>query len=59
MREGHEAAERWAAEFPPLARYMREHKTSADHARINTRARLIADLAEETAIAGQQRRFVP
>jgi hypothetical protein len=51
MREGHEAAERWAAGFPSLAQYMREHKTSAEHARINTRARLIADLGDETAIA--------
>jgi hypothetical protein len=53
MRDGHDAAERWAAAFPPLARYMREHKTSSDHARINTRARLIADLAEEIAMAGE------
>lgn len=55
MREGHEAADRWAADFPRLAKYMREHKTSADHARINTRARLIADLGNETAMAAQRR----
>jgi len=53
MREGHEAAERWAADFPRLAQYMREHKTSAEHARINTRARLIADLGNETAVAAK------
>ncbi len=59
MREGHEAAERWAAGFPPLAQYMREHKTSAEHARINTRARLIADLGDETAMAAQRAGLSP
>jgi hypothetical protein len=54
MREGHQAAERWAAGFPSLAQYMREHKTSVEHARINTRARLIADLGDETARAAQR-----
>jgi hypothetical protein len=58
-REGHEAAERWAAGFPSLARYMREHKTSAEHARINTRARLIADLGDETALAAQRAGLSP
>jgi hypothetical protein len=53
MREGHAAAERWAADFPRLARYMRDHNTSAEHARINTRARLIADLGNETAVAAK------
>jgi hypothetical protein len=48
------AAERWAAGFPSLAQYMREHKTSAEHACINTRARLIADLGDETARAAQR-----
>jgi hypothetical protein len=48
------AAERWAAGFPSLAQYMREHKTSAEHARINTLARLIADLGDETARAEQR-----
>jgi hypothetical protein len=33
---------------------MREHKTSAEHACINTRARLIADLGDETARAAQR-----
>jgi hypothetical protein len=33
---------------------MREHKTSAEHACINTRARLIADLGDETARAEQR-----
>lgn len=59
MREGHEAAESWAAAFPPLAQYMREQKTSADHARINTRARLIADLGNETARAAQSAGLSP
>jgi hypothetical protein len=59
MREGHEAAERWAAGFPALAHYMREHKTSAEHARINTRARLIADLGDETALAAQRAGLSP
>jgi len=54
MSEGHEAAERWAAGFPSLAQYMRVHKTSAESARINTRARLIADLGDETAVAAQR-----
>lgn len=59
MRSGHEAAERWAADFPRLAQYMREHKTSAEHARINTRARLLADLGNETAIAAEQAGLTP
>jgi hypothetical protein len=59
MREGHEAAERWAAGFPSLAQYMREHKTSAEHARINTLARLIADLGDETALAAQRAGLSP
>jgi hypothetical protein len=59
MREGHEAAERWAAGFPSLAHYMREHKTSAEHARINRRARLIADLGDETALAAQRAGLSP
>jgi hypothetical protein len=59
MREGHEAAERWAAGFPSLAKYMREHKTSAEHARINTRARLIADLGDETAMSAQRAGLSP
>jgi hypothetical protein len=58
-REGNKAAERWAAGFPSLARYMREHKTSAEHARINTRARLIADLGDETALAAQRAGLSP
>lgn len=59
MHEGHEAAERWAAGFPRLAQYMREHRTSAEHARINTRARLIADLGDETAIAAERAGLSP
>jgi hypothetical protein len=59
MREGHEAAERWAAGFPSLAQYMREHKTSAERARIAARARLIADLGDETAIAAQRAGLSP
>jgi hypothetical protein len=59
MREGHDAGERWAAGFPSLAQYMREHKTSAEHARINARARLIADLGDETARAAQQAGLSP
>lgn len=58
-REGQEAAERWAAGFPRLAEYMREHKTSADHARISTRARLIVDLGDETAIAARDAGLSP
>jgi len=52
-RAGHAAAERWAAGFTGLAKYMREHKTSAAHARSNARVRLIADLGNETAVAAQ------
>ena len=59
MREGHEAAERWADGFPRLAKYMREHKTSAEHARINTLGRLIADLGDETAVAAQRAGLSP
>lgn len=59
MREGHEAAERWAAGFPSLSQYMREHKTGAEHARIATGARLIADLGDETAIAAQRAGLSP
>ncbi len=59
VREGHEAAERWAAGFPSLAHYMREHKTSAEHARISTRARLMADLGDETALAAQRAGLSP
>lgn len=59
MREGHEAAERWAAGFPGLAQYMREHKTSAEHARINTRARLLEDFGDETAIAAKRAGLTP
>lgn len=54
MREGHEAADRWAADFPRLTKYMRDHKTSAEHARINTRARLLGDLGDETAVAARR-----
>jgi hypothetical protein len=36
-----------------------EHKTSAEHARINARARLIADLGDETARAAQQAGLSP
>jgi hypothetical protein len=59
VREGREAAERWAAGFPSLARYMRDHKTSAEHARLNTRARLIADLGDESAMAAQRAGLSP
>jgi hypothetical protein len=59
VREGHEAAERWAAGFPSLAQYMREHKTSAESARINTRARLVADLGDETEFAAQRAGLSP
>jgi hypothetical protein len=59
MRAGHEAADRWAAGFTGLAKYMREHKTSADHARINARIRLIADLGDETAVAAQRAGLTP
>jgi hypothetical protein len=59
MREGHEAAERWAAGFPSLAHHMRQHQTSAEHARINARARLIADLGDETAMAARRAGLSP
>lgn len=59
MREAHEAADRWAADFPRLSQYMRDHKTSAEHARINTRARLIADLGNETAVVAQRVGLTP
>lgn len=59
MREGHDAAERWATGFSGLAQYMREHRTSAKHARINTQARLIVDLGDETAIAAQRAGLSP
>jgi hypothetical protein len=47
MREGKAAAERWATSFPQLAKYMREHRMSEKDARINGRARLIADQRED------------
>ena len=54
MSEGAAAAERWAASFPPLAAYMREHRTSEEHARLNARARLIADQRPDLARAGER-----
>lgn len=39
MGEGKAAAEQWAMNFPQLATYMREQRMSAEHARINARAR--------------------
>jgi hypothetical protein len=38
---------------------MRDHKTSAEHARLNTRARLIADLGDESAMAAQRAGLSP
>jgi hypothetical protein len=52
MREGKAAAERWAASFPPLARYMRERGMSEEDVRLNARARFIVDQTEELARAG-------
>lgn len=49
--EGKATAERWATSFPQLATYMREQRTSAEHARINARARLIADQRDDIARA--------
>jgi hypothetical protein len=62
MGEGKAAAERWATNFPQLAMYMREQRMSAEHARINARARLIADQGEDIARAADhagvtQKRF--
>ena len=51
MREGKAAAERWARAFPPLAKCMREQRMSAENARTNARARLIADQREDIARA--------
>lgn len=39
---------------PPLAAYMREHRTSEEHARLNARARLIADQRPDLARAGER-----
>lgn len=51
MSEGHAAAERWAAGFPPLAEYMREQKTPVEDARLNTYARFLSDQQPEIAAA--------
>jgi hypothetical protein len=59
MREGRAAAERWANGFTGLAQYMRENKTGAEHARLNTQARLIADLGDETALAAHRAGLSP
>jgi hypothetical protein len=49
--EGYQAMRAWAESFTPLAEYMRERRMGPEHARINARARLIADLGDETAFA--------
>lgn len=54
MAEGKATAGRWAASFPKLATYMREQRTSEKHARINGRARLIADQGQDLARAGDR-----
>lgn len=52
MDEGKVAAERWAAGFPELARYMRDRRMSEEHARLNARARFISDQSPEIVRAG-------
>lgn len=59
MREGKAAAERWATSFPQLATYMRDQKMSEEHARINGRARLIADQGQDLARAGGRAAATP
>lgn len=54
MGEGKAAAERWAMSFPKLATYMREQRMSEEHARINGRARLLADQGQDLARAGDR-----
>jgi hypothetical protein len=54
MGEGRAAAERWAANFPQLAAYMRERRMGEEDARINARARLIADQGQDLERAGNR-----
>jgi hypothetical protein len=49
--EGRKAAARWAQGFPELAAFMREDRTNERDARLNTRARLMADQRPELARA--------
>lgn len=57
MRDGHAAAERWAADFPRLALYMRREGTSVEQARLNARARFIADQRQDIANAASAERI--
>ncbi|MEK6273077.1 MAG: hypothetical protein AABM42_10590 [Actinomycetota bacterium] len=59
MGEGKAAAERWATSFPKLASYMREQRMSEEHARINGRARLIADQSQDLERAGDRAGVTP
>jgi hypothetical protein len=49
MRVGRDAAARWAADFPPLARYMRDQRIGEEHARMNAYGRFISDQQLELA----------
>lgn len=53
VTHGRTKAEFWAAAFQRLADWMREHRTSREHTRINARAALLADLQVEIAAACQ------
>jgi hypothetical protein len=51
MVEGLQMATGWGEKHQRLAEFMRDHRVPKEHARINTRAMLIADLHKEIAAA--------
>jgi hypothetical protein len=51
--DGRQKAQSWAGSHHELAVYMRDHRTSREHARLNARGRLLGDLAKELAAVAQ------
>ena len=57
--KGREVAAAWAKSFGDLAVYMRDARTTVEHVRLNTHARMLADLRKEIVQAALAARLSP